>query len=209
MEYKGTIMNKKNIIVLLDDQTRFEGDSLISEIREEHKFNLGLTFYTFVDTNSLSNTFLKIKDIGNSLVFLCLCSDPIFKKIKINSYTREMKNFLHNLKKIDCTPVLLFTYFDCNDIRKRKQRRIEKEIIGICQEMNVNFIRVNLIKKQDFFFIQEGKRILVDKMVSFVNGYKNNKSSHTREIIADRLDPVSIGNTSSSIVLKKSRRIIV
>ena len=202
-------MNKKNIIVLLDDQTRFEGDSLITEIRKNHKFNMGLTFYTFVDTNSLSNTFMKIKDIGNSIVFMCLCSDPIFKRIKINSYVREMKNFIQNLQSIDCVPVLMFTYFDCNDIRKRKQRRIEKEIIGVCQELNSNYIRANLISKKEYFFSEEGKRVLVDKMDAFVTGYKNKKPSHTKEIVADKLDPVSIGSTSSSIVLKKSRRIVV
>jgi hypothetical protein len=199
----------KNIVILMDGQTRFEGDSLVCELRKSHKFNFGLTFYTFVDTNSLSQTFLKVKDIGNSIVFMCLCSDPIFKKIKINSYIEEMRNFIINLKKIDCTPVLMFTYFDCNDLRKKKQRRIEKEIIGICQELNTNYIRVNLIKKGEFFFIEEGKNILIDKMKSFVTGYKNKKPSHTKEIVADKLDPVAIGSTSSSIVLKKSRRIVV
>ena len=46
-------------------------------------------------------------------------------------------------------------------------------------------------------------------MDAFVTGYKNKKPSHTKEIVADKLDPVSIGSTSSSIVLKKSRRIVV
>lgn len=202
-------MNNKNVVILMDDQTRFEGDSIITELRKQHDFNLGLTFFTYTDTNSLSNSFLKIKDIGNSLVFMCLCSDPIFKKIKIHSYIEEMRNFILNIKSLKCTPVLMFTYFDCNDIRKKKQRRMEKEIIRICQELDTNFIRVNLIKKNEYFFIQEGKEILIDKINSFLKGYKAKKSSHTKEIIADKLDPVAVGNASSPIVLKRSRRIVV
>lgn len=196
----------KNLIVVCDGLTRFEGEAIATIVRKDYNFKTANTFWSSVDAGSLSETFLKISNIGDAFVFLCVTTDPIFKKIKVCSFSEEIKNVCLNIKNIGCTPIVCFNYFETEDMRKKKMRHTEKVLIKMCTDENIYFIRTNLLNKGEYFFTDEGKNCLVEKISAFCKS-KQNKIK-VDGVVADSASPKEVARTDKSIIMKKARKVI-
>ena len=196
-----------NLVVVCDNFTRFEGTSVATIVADKLSFTTSNTFYSSVDAGSLSDTFLKINSIGDSFVFFCVTSDVIFKKIKLSAFVDEIKNVSRNLQSKGCTPIICYNYFSIDgDFRKRKLRNLEKTLITMCHSEKLKYIRVNLLRKDEYFFSEEGKINLIesicDTCVSEGAKKKKSKFSIKEEFTDDRID------NGTTIVLKRARRVI-
>lgn len=200
----------KNLIVISDTHTRFEGTSIGTSVGLSvgpSKFKTINTFYTNVDPSSLADAFLKINSIGNAYVFLALCADVVHKKIKVASYLDEVVNLCRNIKSIGCTPVVCLNFYEIeNPLKKRKARHLEKGLVKQCTDNDIDFMRVNLISKNDYFFNQIGKDNLIMKICDFCS---KRKKSDNGMIVGDEISVKNIQNTNKTIVMKKARRVIV
>ena len=200
----------KNLIVISDTHTRFEGTSIgtsVGLLVGPSKFKTINTFYTNVDPSSLADAFLKVNSIGDAYVFLAICTDVVFKKIKVNSYLDEVVNLCNNIKSIGCTPVLCLNFYEIeNQLKKRKARHLEKGIVKSCTDNDIDFMRINLISKNEYFFNEIGKDNLITKIREFCS---RNKKITTGIIVDNAVSVKNMQNTNKTIVMKKARRVIV
>ena len=191
-------MNHKNLVVICDNHTRFEGVAVATAVKDRVKFNTSITLYSSVDAGSLSDTFLKINNIRDAYVFLCVNADPIFKKIKVSSFVEEVKNLCLNLRSIGCTPIICLNYFQTdNDFRKKKLRHVEKGLIDSCHDHSFGFIRVNLFEKEDYFFLEKGKINLIGSIEKFLLETRKARSDFKR-----------LEMDNGSIRIKRARKVI-
>ncbi len=197
----------KNVIIVCDAYTRFEGEALATEVRKELDIGAALTFWSNTDAGSLSDTFVKIKTVKDAFVFLCISTDPVFKKIKVGSYTEEIKNMCKNIQSIGCTPVFCFGYYDTDsEFRKKKLRHLEKTTIKMCMDEDIYFLRVNLLSKDDYFFVKEGKKNLCSKISYFC---RTRLSKNKSEIIVGNRSPKEVAKTrDGALVIRKAKKVV-
>ena len=82
----------EHLYIVSDKGTRFEGTSIATSLRDSTKYKTYNTIFTTIDANSLSKAFSQIAVTGTSDVFLCLSTDIIEKRIKVDATIDEIRN---------------------------------------------------------------------------------------------------------------------
>lgn len=194
----------EHLYIVSDKGTRFEGTSVATALRDSTKYKTYNTIFTTIDAGSLSKAFSQIAVTGNADVFLCLSTDIVEKRIKVDATVDEIKNICNNLKQINCRPIFVFSYFDCstNELRKKKMRLFEKGIVDMCSRSNIQFIRANLLSKGDYFFCDQGKTLLISKVSEHCKALKEKN-----KVVADNRSVKQV-SSSKTLVITKARKII-